>query len=96
MQKPSPTITPRPTLEIVPDVRAAAAQLADLPTLLRTAEPADARAILAEVLDVVYLMPHAAMAVRPTTKLAQEWRELRLKCHLWWAGWAPAGLRHYS
>lgn len=74
---------------VVPDVRAAAAQLADIPALLRNAEPADARAVLAEVFEVVYLMPHAAMAVRPTTKLAPLLRELRLKCHLWWAGWAP-------
>lgn len=81
------TVTMPLAVPVVPDVRAAAAQLADLPTLLRTAEPADARAILAEVLDVVYLMPHAAMAVRPTTKLAPFLRELRLKCHLWWAGW---------
>ena len=73
----------------VPDVRSAAAQLADIPALLRAAEPADARAILAEVFEVVYLMPHAAMAVRPTTKLAPLLRELRLKCHLEWAGWAP-------
>ena len=71
-----------------PDVRTAAAQLADLPGLLRASEPHDARAVLAEVFDTVYLMPHAAMAVRPVAALAPLLREIRLRVNLEWAGWA--------
>ncbi len=71
------------------DVRAAAAQLADIPALLREAEPHDARAVLAELFSTVYLMPHQAMAVRPTQELAPFLRELRLRVKLEWAGWAP-------
>lgn len=79
-----------PTVQrAMPDVREAAAFLADIPGLLREAEPHDARAVVAEVFDVVYLMPHAVMAVRACEQLAPVLRELRLKCNLEWAGWAP-------
>ena len=36
----------------------------------------------------MYLVPHGAMAVRPTRELAPLLRELRLKRKVWWAGWA--------
>jgi site-specific DNA recombinase len=71
----------------IPDVRQAAAYLADLPQLLCDSEPHDARALLASLFDVVYLTPHGAMAVRPTQELAPLLRELRLKIKVWWAGW---------
>ena len=55
--------------------------------MLRASEPHDARAVLAEVFDTVYLMPHAAMAVRPVAALAPLLREIRLRVNLEWAGW---------
>lgn len=76
-------------MPLIPDVRQAAAYLADIPALLRAAEPHDARAVLAEVFSVVYLMPHGAMAARPTAAVAPLLAGLWLKSNLEWAGWAP-------
>ena len=68
MQKPSPTITPRPTLEIVPDVRAAAAQLADLDTLRNGV------AWLGSELDRVKAW--AGLWKRAAKRSARDWRDL--------------------
>lgn len=72
----------------IPDVRAAAAELANIPALLRASAPDEARSVLAELFDVIYLMPHGAMAARPTQKVAPLLRDLSLKCRVEWAGWA--------
>jgi hypothetical protein len=46
------------------------------------------RAVLEEVLDVIYLTPHQAMAVRPVESCAPLLQAARLKIMRWWAVWA--------
>jgi hypothetical protein len=45
-------------------------------------------AVLEEVLDVIYLTPHQAMAVRAVESYAPLLQAARLKIMGWWAGWA--------
>jgi hypothetical protein len=75
----APAIRPKPS--------SAVALLADVPQLLGRATLHERRAVLEEVLDVIYLMPHQAMAVRPVESYAPLLRAARLKIMGWWAGW---------
>jgi hypothetical protein len=71
-----------------PNRSSAVALLADVPQLLRRATLDERRAVLEEVLDVIYLMPHQAMAVRPVESYAPLLQAARLKIMGEWAGWA--------
>jgi hypothetical protein len=49
----------------LPDHKDAAAILSDVPTLITSATHEERQLLLLEIFDVVYLMPHQVMAVRP-------------------------------
>jgi len=70
-----------------PNRSSAVALLPDVPQLLRRATLDERRAVLEEVLDVIYLTPHQAMAVRPVESYAPLLQAVRLKIMGWWAGW---------
>ena len=62
-------------------------QPANVPQLLGGATLDERRAVLEQVLDVIYLMPHQAMAVRPVESYAPLLQAARLKIMGEWAGW---------
>jgi hypothetical protein len=70
-----------------PKRSSAVALLSDVPNLLGQATLEERRAVVEEVLDVIYLTPHQAMAVRPVESYAPLLRAARLKIMGWWAGW---------
>jgi site-specific DNA recombinase len=79
-------------VETAPNIRpkssSAVALLTNVPQLLGRATLDERRALLEEVVDVIYLTPHQAMAVRPAESYAPLLRAARLKIMGWWAGWA--------
>jgi hypothetical protein len=72
---------------VQPNRSSAVALLADVPQLLGRATLDERRAVLEEVLDVIYLTPHQAMAVRPVESYVPLLRAARLKIMGWWARW---------
>jgi site-specific DNA recombinase len=79
-----------PAVSYVPQLGSVLSMLSDVPQLVEGAPLTVQRALLTEVFEVIYVMPHQAMAARPMSSYAAILQRSRLKIMGRWAGWAPS------